>query len=197
MDHTAANYTSSQSNWPSYIIRGRRRFPRAWQPWTSDEDRLLITLYSQLLSLDDISRTLGRGINGVRWRLQRLGILTRRVPGDDEADLDCGTVPRPQAVFHPCRCLAVGDAPGLDKAAQEMGADRLVLDRAVQSLDQLHWLVWMLRRGWSGGKPCSLGDIAERLGRSAEFVKRVYHEAEDIVRAGLAYYGSRSNAAKP
>lgn len=54
----------------------RRTHPRAYMPWTGEDDRLLIAGYRAGEKLLDLSQRLGRGVGALRSRLEKLGELS-------------------------------------------------------------------------------------------------------------------------
>jgi ATP-dependent DNA helicase RecQ len=57
------------------VAEARKLHPRAYEPWTDDEDATLRALVSDGAPLDAISTALGRQPNAVRIRAERLGLL--------------------------------------------------------------------------------------------------------------------------
>ena len=176
-------------HWPPYSGKGRRRFPRAWQPWTSDEERLLRELHGKMLSLKNISKILGRGLNGIRLRLQRLHLLPR-------SDKYCRFFDELKPKFSPLPAddgqilsgFSEEQISGIERTARSWEVNSAHLRLAVQSLDQIHWLVLSLHCRWSGQTAHTLEEIAELLGRSVPAVRQICFEAEETLRAALTYY---------
>lgn len=178
-----------EHSWPPYSAKGRRRFPRAWQPWTPEEEQLLKELHGKMLSLSNISKILGRGLNGIRLRLQRLHLLPHSAALCRKADMQKPKFsPLPRMENQVILNCSEEQSLGIERTAQEWEADSVHLRLAVQSLDQIHWLVVSLYYGWAGQCVHRFEDIAALLGRSAASVRQICFEAEEILRAGLAYY---------
>jgi len=53
----------------------RERHPNAGKPWNAKDDEELRRLYTSGTALDDLSLFFGRTPNGVRVRLERLGLV--------------------------------------------------------------------------------------------------------------------------
>ena len=175
--------------WPPYLSRGRRRFPRAWQPWTEEEETLLKELHGKMLSLNNISKILGRGLNGIRLRLQRLNLLS---PAKDAWQaleyLKPNFSPLPKICQFSAETPHANYVKWLTQTAQSWGVEKDNLHLAVKSLRQTHWLVLALHYGWTDQPQYELEDIAQLLGRSISAIRQICSEAEEILRIGLEYY---------
>lgn len=53
----------------------REEFPRAFQPWTKDEEERLVDMFTNGVKLEEIARAHGRQLGAVRMRLKRLGLI--------------------------------------------------------------------------------------------------------------------------
>ena len=57
------------------LAKIRAVHPRAYEPWTSDEEAQLRKLHAEMADIAQISTRLGRGSGGVTSRLQKLGLI--------------------------------------------------------------------------------------------------------------------------
>jgi hypothetical protein len=67
--------TDAKSWHQERVAEARKLHPRAYEPWTDDEDARLRDLVAGGASLDDLSRALERQANAVRIRAERLGVV--------------------------------------------------------------------------------------------------------------------------
>ena len=56
----------------------RQEHPRAYEPWTDDEQNRLVSMFKARESRGAISRALGRNVGAIEARLERLGLVTRK-----------------------------------------------------------------------------------------------------------------------
>lgn len=59
---------------PAYMQQVQVSHPRAYEPWSSSEERQLVRLFQSGLSIDNIATVLERRPSAVRTRLNRLGL---------------------------------------------------------------------------------------------------------------------------
>ncbi len=167
----------------SFMLRGRRRYPRAWEPWTAEEERQLTELYLGSRSLEEISQILGRGITGLTQRLTRLGLLGPKAVVVKQRKPRL--LPVPEADYLPSDVKISPDERWIEETAQVWGVEGYKLARALQQLDQRHWLVFVLRYGLAGRCSYSLKSVAELLGRGIGEIMRLQSEAESLLREAL------------
>ena len=186
--------TEATRVWPAYMVRGRRRYPRAWQPWTEEEEKVLLQMHVRQCSLQEISAALGRGEDGVRLRLERLKSLRLRQSAvQEEKPVKkrlLRFLPVPLMDYIPQDVSLTPDPRWLNETAQVWGVDGSVLDKALHNLDQTHWLVLVLRYGLAGRCAFTIEAIAKLLGKKQDLVAQLQVEAEERVREALAFYGS-------
>lgn len=69
------------------IARMRQTHPRAYAPWTEEEDARLLFRFNEGLSVAEIARALGRQPNAIRLRLEKwLGTEWRAERGHSETN---------------------------------------------------------------------------------------------------------------
>lgn len=78
---------------PSIRVRDERlreiraEHPRAYEPWTKDEDLRLGSMFAARKTVDEIADTLQRQRGAITSRLAKLGLLDeQRSPGDTTSD---------------------------------------------------------------------------------------------------------------
>ena len=71
---TAARLHVKPKPGPAYMQQARLSHPRAYEPWSSSEERQLVRLFESGLSIDNIAAVLERRPSAVRIRLNRLGL---------------------------------------------------------------------------------------------------------------------------
>lgn len=69
-----ADFSQALSKRPGPYAAVREKYPNAGKPWSSQDDEELRRLFGSGNSLDDLALTLARTPNGVRQRLERLGL---------------------------------------------------------------------------------------------------------------------------
>lgn len=180
--------------WPNFMERGRQRYPRAWQPWTKEEEDALWQFHVHQRSIQEISAALGRGEDGIRLRLDRLKAAQARKNAPrvvaPPKPPQIRFLPVPLMNYIPSDIQMTTDSRCLAETAQIWGVDEPLLERAIQNLDQTHWLVFVLRYGLVGRCAYTLEAVARLLGKKQAQVAVVQAEAEDRVREALAFYGS-------
>ncbi len=67
----------------NYVERIRQTRPRAYEPWTAEEDQRLKEMQQENLSIAEISRDLGRQPGAIRSRLRRLGLGPQDIDGEN------------------------------------------------------------------------------------------------------------------
>ncbi len=167
----------------SFMLRGRRRYPRAWEPWTAEEERQLTDLYLGSRSLEEISQILGRGMTGITQRLTRLGLLGPKAVVVKQRKPRL--LPVPEADFLPSEVKLSPDERWIEETAQVWGVEGRKLAGALQQLDQRHWLVFVLRYGLAGRCSYSLKSVAKLLGQGIGEIMRLQTEAECLLREAL------------
>ena len=167
----------------SFMLRGRRRYPRAWEPWTAEEERQLTELYLGSRSLEEISQILGRGMTGITQRLTRLGLLGPKAVVVKQRKPRL--LPVPEADFLPSEVKLSPDERWIEETAQVWGVEGRKLAGALQQLDQRHWLVFVLRYGLAGRCSYSLNSVAKLLGKGIGEIMRLQAEAESLLRETL------------
>ncbi|HTW90722.1 MAG TPA: hypothetical protein VMH22_03350 [bacterium] len=63
----------------------RAEHPRAYEPWTKDEDLRLGSMFAARKTADEIAATLQRQRSAITSRLAKLGLLEKRASPDDAA----------------------------------------------------------------------------------------------------------------
>lgn len=58
-----------------YIAKLRENYPMAFQPWTKEEEELLITLFNEGKAISNLSTALQRQEGAITARLNKLGLL--------------------------------------------------------------------------------------------------------------------------
>lgn len=71
----AKNPKEANAAWAEKLAKLRELHPKAYMPWLPDEDDALKIKFAMNLSLEDISKDLGRNPNSVRLRLVTHGLL--------------------------------------------------------------------------------------------------------------------------
>lgn len=71
---TPGNSNVEPKSGPAYTQPVRVSHPRAYEPWSSSEERQLVRLFQSGLSIDNIATVLERRPSAVRTRLNRLGL---------------------------------------------------------------------------------------------------------------------------
>ena len=62
----------------SYTVAQKRQmYPRAYEPWTEEEQQRLKEGFARGVSADQLAREHGRGPTAIRSRLERLGLSSR------------------------------------------------------------------------------------------------------------------------
>jgi ribonuclease D len=74
-DGEAASDSSARSWHEERVAEARKLHPRAYEPWTDDEDARLRALVEEGRTIDELSSALQRQPNAVRIRAERLGLV--------------------------------------------------------------------------------------------------------------------------
>jgi ATP-dependent DNA helicase RecQ len=74
-DGEAASDSSARSWHEERVAEARKLHPRAYEPWTDDEDARLRALVEEGRTIDEVSSALQRQPNAVRIRAERLGVV--------------------------------------------------------------------------------------------------------------------------
>jgi len=70
---------------PDYVLKARQKYPRAYEPWTSEEEKRLSELAETQKPLSEISQILQRGFNSIRKKAENLIIeLVDDVPDEEK-----------------------------------------------------------------------------------------------------------------
>jgi hypothetical protein len=62
----------------SAIERIRREHPRAYKPWTVEEDRQLTERFGGGMTIEELTRTHERQPGGIRSRLRKLALIDEK-----------------------------------------------------------------------------------------------------------------------
>ena len=77
LEHFTPSEKTKSSSKPSdaYIAKLRETHPMAFQPWTKEEEELLIALFNENKSIPDISAAMKRQEGAITSRLKKLGLI--------------------------------------------------------------------------------------------------------------------------
>lgn len=75
LEDLIAEFTAEAAKRPHPYARIRETYPNAGKAWSKDDDEELQRLFAAGNSIADLSLLFGRTQNGVRQRLERLGIV--------------------------------------------------------------------------------------------------------------------------
>jgi predicted RNA-binding Zn-ribbon protein involved in translation (DUF1610 family) len=64
-----------QSRYHRKLEQVKSEHPQAYEPWTAEEDKTLIKLFSEEKGIPEISNRMGRQSGGIRSRLKKLGLI--------------------------------------------------------------------------------------------------------------------------
>lgn len=78
MEDVLAELQQAAEKRPGPYARVREQYPNAGKPWSADDDEELRRLFTSGNSIDDLSLLFARTPNGVRVRLERLGLIPAR-----------------------------------------------------------------------------------------------------------------------
>ena len=181
----AGSINAESSDVAPFIARARRRFPRAWCPWSPVEEQALRALFELGASIAQMSDHLGRGQGGIRSHLRAMGLDSapepyrrktkeqpvpqmERVPQDWgwEPDLKCC---RETAGFWNVSCGA--------------------FSRALNALDEVLRRIFVWRYGLSGRCCFSVEGIADALDVKPGRVSQLQALAENKMRLSLEAAG--------
>lgn len=174
-----------QRSLPAFMRKTREKYPRAWAPWSAEEDELLQALAARGAAPQELVEALGRGPGGIAARKVALGLEPPRQP------LHRGSwgQPVPQMDWVPEWHDHMPEEPWVAETARfwGVGPDNLAAVLEELSLDQ--WTVFVLRYGLSRRCSYTVEAVAELLDTSRKKALALQHEAEEAVVAGLRGLG--------
>lgn len=75
LEDTLAEYSAQAERRPGPYAKLRETYPNAGKPWRKDDDEELARLFAAGNTQADLALLFGRTQNGVRQRLERLGLI--------------------------------------------------------------------------------------------------------------------------
>lgn len=170
-----------------FIARARRRFPRAWKPWSQAEELELLEMQKQHFSLEEMSRRLHRGIEGIAHRLRRLGCEQHSVERLRQKKFNGQPVPQMERI--PQDWMAEPDKVSQKETAKFWNVSPEAFTSALDNLDVLLRKVFIWRYGLAGRCSFSLEGVAQALGVTSERVLYLQRCAERKMRLWLQLNG--------
>lgn len=171
----------------AWMQKARERFPRAYAPWTPEEDDLLRDLAARNASPPEMEAALGRGPGGLNSRLAALG-LAPEAAAPRPRSRGCG-LPVPQMDWVPEWRDHLPEQRWVKETARFWGVEPEALDQAMEALGLDAWTVFVLRYGLAGRCSYTVDGIADLLDLRCGEVARLQQEAEETVRRSLASRG--------
>lgn len=74
LENALAEFAKGPEKRPGPYAALREKYPNAGKAWSAQDDELLRRLYGSGNSVEDLALTLARTPNGIRVRLERLGV---------------------------------------------------------------------------------------------------------------------------
>lgn len=167
---------------PDFMLRSREKYPRAWAPWTEEEDALLRELVGRSAGPDVLSEALGRGPGGIASRKISLG-LERRHPRAGKPVPQMGWVPE----WHD----HLPEEDHVRETAGFWGVRPEALWAAMDGLSLDQWTVFVLRYGLSRRCSYTVEAVAELMALGVRAVAALQRSAEAAVLVGLRFWGER------
>lgn len=81
LEGALAQLAQAREKRPNPYAAAREKYPNAGKPWTAQDDEELRRLFGSGNAIEDLSLTFARTPNGIRERLQRLGLLVPQRSG--------------------------------------------------------------------------------------------------------------------
>jgi hypothetical protein len=78
----ALSFCASATTYQERLARIKREYPRAYEPWSENEERHLEVMYAQNLSHEEMGHKLQRQPSAIRSRLARVGLDKRNTSAD-------------------------------------------------------------------------------------------------------------------
>ena len=174
----------------SWMRKARERYPRAWAPWTPEEDDLLRHLVARGASPAEQQSALGRGPGGVGSRRVALGLQAgEELLSRPRARSRAANLPVPMMDWVPEWRDHLPEVKWVTETARLWGVDVQVLQSAMDELDLDAWTVFVLRYGLAGRCAYTPRAVAELLVLSVRAVSRLQDEAERAIWEGLVRQG--------
>ena len=174
----------------SWMRKARERYPRAWAPWTPEEDELLRYLVARGASPAEQESALGRGPGGVGSRRVALGLQAEDArlvrPRTRSRALN---LPVPMMDWVPEWRDHLPEEKWVTETARLWGVDVEALQSALDELDLDAWTVFVLRYGLAGRCAYTPRAVAELLVLSVRAVARLQDEAERAIWESLLRRG--------
>lgn len=167
---------------PAFMLKTREKYPRAWAPWTEEEDALLRDLVSRGAEPSELGEALGRGPGGIAARKVTLGLE----PPPPRAA--CG-LPVPQGDWVPEWHDHMPGEQWIEETARFWGVGPDSLHSVLEDLSLDEWTVFVLRYGFARRCSYTLEAVAEFLDADGEAVLSLQKRAERAVVAGLRDLG--------
>lgn len=76
LNNLLANFQPKETddNRAAYIAKIRESYPMAFQPWTKEDEELLIALFNENKTIEDLASALKRRAGAITARLEKLGL---------------------------------------------------------------------------------------------------------------------------
>lgn len=174
---------------PAFMLKTREKYPRAWAPWTAEEDALLCDLVARGAAPPALVEALGRGPGGIASRKVALGLE----PGRSPRPASCG-LPVPQMDWVPEWQENTPGDPWVEETALFWGVRPGSLHAVIEDLSLDEWTVFVLRYGLSRRCSYTLDAVAELLDVDRKAVTSLQRSAEAAVVAGLRGLGESLDA---
>ncbi len=161
----------------------RQSHPKAYEPWTSEEDERLRDMLQAGRSVSELATDFGRQPSAIRSRLRKLGLDPQLQPGS--------SIPTGSSVAHPGsegelkrnaeglkRLIeALNESRSSEYLPDDEGSRATVLDSLTKALSKRDARVIELRFGFHSGKSLTLEAVGKELGVSRERIRQIQRRA--------------------